>query len=80
MEIICAAPEELRWESLGLGNVDSVVSSRPRDFAVLMHWACSSVREGDLMFRWVPCDAWTRYGRDLKSTLRVVVVVVVEEE
>lgn len=24
------------------------------------------------MYRWVPWDAWTRYGRDLKSTLRMV--------
>lgn len=47
MEIICAVPEEVRWESLGRGNVDSVVSSRPRDLAVRMHWICSGVREGE---------------------------------
>ena len=72
MEIICAVPEEVTWESSDAGNVGSVVSSRPSDFAVLMHWICSGVRDGDLMYRWVPCDAWTRYRRHSDSSLRMV--------
>ena len=72
MEIICAVPEEVTWESSDAGNADSVVSSRPSDFAVLMHCICSVVRDGDLMYRWVPCDAWTRYGRHSDSALRIV--------
>ena len=73
MEIMCAVPEEVRWESVGvLGFVDAVVSSRPRAFAVLMHCVCSGVREGELIRRWVPCDAWMRYEAGSKVILRTL--------
>lgn len=57
MEIMCAVPEEVRWDSLGVGVVGDVVSLRPRDFAVFRHWTCSGVNEGELMRRWVPWHA-----------------------
>ena len=57
IEIMCAAPEEARWDSLGVGMVGDVVSSRPKDFAVFKHWTCSGVNEGELMRRWVVWDA-----------------------
>lgn len=72
MEIMCAVPDEVTWESSDAGNVDSVLSSRPSDFAVLMRCICPVVRDGDLMYRWVPCDARTRYRRHSDSALRMV--------
>jgi hypothetical protein len=54
---MCAAPEEARWDNLGVGMVGDVVSSRPKDFAVFRHWTCSGVNEGELMRRCVVWDA-----------------------
>jgi hypothetical protein len=73
MEIMCAVPEEVRCESFGVGvsRVDSVVSSRPRDLAVLRHSTCSGVREGELMWRWVPWDDLMRYGVCVNTILRI---------
>ena len=51
MEIMCAAPEEARWDSLGVGVVGDVVSPRSKDFVVFRHWTCSGVNDGELMRR-----------------------------